>query len=208
MSVDVSKNLNLDYPKTSFTSLEESYEAAMHCEKCDLCRTRSKIVFSQGKSNASVMLIGEAPGKNEDESGIPFVGRAGKLLDELLKTSNINREDHLYICNMVKCRPPKNRVPTPIEMNACWDYLAAQICYVKPKIILLSGTTPMKAILKVKQGISMVRGTWFENVYGAKAMPIFHPSYLLRYQSIEEGTPKWHMIQDVKEIRKAIDELG
>lgn len=207
MPVDIKTNLNLDYPKTTFKSLDESQKSAMSCENCDLCKSRNKVVFAQGKPEAPVMLIGEAPGKNEDESGLPFVGRAGKLLDELFKTANITREEHLYICNMIKCRPPKNRVPTPAEMSACWDYLAAQICYVKPKIILLSGSTPMKAILKVKTGISKIRGTWFENIYGAKAMPIFHPSYLLRYQSVEEGTPKWYMLQDIKAIKQAIDEL-
>ncbi|MGD9581536.1 MAG: uracil-DNA glycosylase family protein [Vampirovibrionia bacterium] len=207
MPVDTDRNLNLDYPKTTFKTLEEARLAALSCKNCELCQSRTNVVFSQGCELAPVMLIGEAPGKNEDESGIPFVGRAGKLLDDLLSSGKIDREKDLYICNMLKCRPPKNRVPTPSEMNACWVYLAAQINFVKPKIILLAGSTPMKAILKTKIGITKLRGSWFENVYGAKAMPIFHPSYLLRYQSVEQGTPKWLMMQDIDLIKKAIDEL-
>lgn len=195
------------WPETSFNSLEEAKEAAMSCNKCILAKSRTKVVFAQGNPGASVMLIGEGPGRHEDESGIPFVGKAGQLLDKIFESVEINRERDVYICNIVKCRPPENRVPTPEEMNACWDYLAAQINFVKPQIILLAGSTAVKGILKTKQGITKIRGNWYEDIFGAKAMPIYHPSYLLRNQSKEVGSPKWQMWQDIKEIKKAMDTL-
>ncbi|MEW5820746.1 MAG: uracil-DNA glycosylase [Cyanobacteriota bacterium] len=192
-------------PETSFLSLEDAKEAAMNCKKCILAQSRTKVVFSQGNPEAKVMLIGEGPGQHEDESGIPFVGRAGQLLDKIFESVDIVRERDVYICNIVKCRPPKNRVPAPEEMDCCYDYLAAQIRYVNPKIILLAGSTAVKGILKTKQGITKIRGTWYENVFGAKAMPIFHPSYLLRNQSKQVGSPKWLMWQDIQEIKRQMD---
>lgn len=194
-------------PETTFKSLEEAREAAMGCQKCVLCKHRTKVVFERGNPLAKVMLIGEGPGQQEDEKGLPFVGKAGQLLDKILEAGNISREKDIYICNIVKCRPPENRVPAPDEMEACWDYLAAQIKYINPKIILLSGTTAVKGVLKAKEGITKIRGRWYDDVYGAKAMPIFHPSYLLRNQSNAEGSPKWLMWQDIKEIKAQIDQL-
>lgn len=194
--------------ETSFNNLEEAKKCALNCDRCELSKSRINVVFSQGRPEAKVMLIGEGPGQHEDESGIPFVGRAGQLLDKIFECVDISRENDVYICNIVKCRPPKNRVPTPEEMDACWDYLAAQIKYVQPKIILLAGSTAAKAILKTKLGITKIRGQWFENVLGAKAMPIYHPSYLLRNQSKAKGSPKWQMWQDIKEIKVQMDLLN
>lgn len=176
------------------------------CEKCfdcDLGKTRTKAVFSDGNINAKIMLIGEAPGQNEDETGLPFVGRAGKLLDQLLLSQNLTREKDIYICNTVKCRPPNNRVPSNFEKEQCRKYLEAQIDIIQPKIILLCGATAVKSILNTKEPISKIRGQWFEGLYDAKIMPIFHPSYLLRNPSIEENTPKWLMLEDIKKIKKA-----
>jgi DNA polymerase len=204
---EVKKETIINLPETTFESLEEAKDAAMKCSRCKLSQTRTNVVFAQGNPKASVMLIGEGPGQHEDESGIPFVGRAGKLLDQILESVDIKREEDLYICNIVKCRPPKNRKPETDEMEACQDYLAAQIRYVKPKIILLAGATAVQGILKTKQGITKIRGSWYENIYGAKAMPIFHPSYLLRNQSKAVGSPKWNMWQDIKEIKKEMDRL-
>lgn len=190
-----------------FNSLEETKEEALKCQKCVLCKTRNNVVFSKGSPQAKVMIIGEGPGQHEDESGIPFVGRAGKLLDKILESQEIDKEKDVYICNIVKCRPPKNRVPTPEEMEACWEYLEAQIKFMAPKIILLTGSTAVRKILKVKLGITKIRGNWYEDIYGARAMPIYHPSYLLRNPSNEKGKPKWQMWQDIKEIRRYMDEL-
>ncbi len=177
-------------------------ETCTKCFDCDLGKTRLNAVFSDGFVNAKIMLIGEAPGQNEDETGLPFVGRAGKLLNELLLSQNLTRENDIYICNTVKCRPPNNRVPTDFEKSQCRKYLDAQIELIKPKIILLCGATAVKSILKSKEPISKIRGQWFEGAKGAKIMPIFHPSYLLRNPSVKEDTPKWLMLEDIKKIKK------
>jgi len=190
-----------------FNTLNEVKEVCKACYKCDLSKSRTQVVFSEGNPSAKLMLIGEGPGRNEDETGLPFVGRAGKLLDKILLTQNITREKEIYICNIVKCRPPENRVPTPVEMGACRVYLEAQIQLIRPKLILLAGATAVKGVLGIKEGISKIRGQWFDGPFESKIMPIFHPSYLLRNESKEPGTPKWLMCQDIQEVRKSLDAL-
>lgn len=182
-------------------------EAAV-CLKCVLGNTRTHSVFSDGNPNAKIMLIGEGPGQQEDETGIPFVGRAGQLLTQILASVGIDRKQDIYICNVVKCRPPQNRKPEPSEMDACFPYLLGQIQTVQPKIILLAGATAVQDILKTKQGITKIRGQWFDTPYGAKAMPIFHPSYLLRNPSKQPGSPKALMWQDMKAVKQELDRLG
>lgn len=190
-----------------YSSLEETQAVALACRKCGLCQTRNNVVFFDGNPEAKLMIIGEGPGQHEDEQGVPFVGRAGQLLTKILEAGNIDRKTETYICNIVKCRPPGNRVPTPDEAAACRPYLEAQIDFVKPKIILLAGATAVQHILRVKDPISKIRGKWFEYRNGARVMPVFHPSYLLRNDSKEVGSPKWLMWQDIKEIRSALDSL-
>lgn len=190
-----------------YSSLEEAQAAAMACQKCGLCATRNSVVFFDGNPKAKLMIIGEGPGQQEDEQGVPFVGRAGQLLSKILEAGNIDRKTETYICNIVKCRPPGNRVPTPDEAAACRPYLEAQIDFVRPRIILLAGATAVQGVMRVKDPISKIRGKWFEYRNGAKVMPIFHPSYLLRNDSKEVGSPKWLMWQDIKEVRKALDAL-
>lgn len=187
--------------------LQSLKETCANCFDCDLGKTRTKSVFSDGSDNAQIMLIGEAPGQNEDETGLPFVGRAGKLLDQILLSHNLTRENDIYICNTVKCRPPNNRVPTDFEKIQCRKYLDEQINIIKPKIILLCGATAVKSILNIKEPISKIRGQWFEGKNGEKIMPIFHPSYLLRNPSIKENTPKWHMLEDIKKIKETYNLL-
>ncbi|MCE3234327.1 MAG: phage polymerase-related protein [Vampirovibrio sp.] len=189
-------------------SLKELACEAATCTRCALSRTRTQAVFSDGNPKASVMLIGEGPGQQEDETGVPFVGRAGQLLTQILSSVGIDRKQDIYICNTVKCRPPQNRKPEPEEMSACFPYLEGQIYWVKPKLILLAGATAVQDVLKTKQGITRIRGQWFDTPFGAKAMPIFHPSYLLRNPSKEKGTPKWLMWQDIKEVRRVMEEMG
>ncbi|MDD3012908.1 MAG: uracil-DNA glycosylase [Candidatus Gastranaerophilales bacterium] len=190
-----------------FKTLKEVEEVCKTCYKCDLSNSRIKVVFSDGTPEAKLMLIGEGPGKNEDETGLPFVGRAGKLLDKILLSQNITREKEIYICNIVKCRPPQNRVPVPSEREACRVYLEAQIQLIRPKLILLAGATAVKGVLGRKEPISKIRGQWFDGPFGSKIMPIFHPSYLLRYESNEPGTPKYLMYQDIQEVRRSLDAL-
>jgi uracil-DNA glycosylase len=187
--------------------LEELAMVAATCQACRLGPTRIKSVFSDGSPKAPLMLIGEGPGQQEDETGIPFVGKAGQLLTQILASVNIERQKDIYICNTVKCRPPGNRKPEADEMAACSGYLAGQIHWVKPKLILLAGATAVQAILQTKVGITKLRGQWYDTPYGIPAMPIFHPSYLLRNQSKEKGSPKWLMWQDIQEVRRQLDTL-
>ena len=187
--------------------LNELKNLCENCFDCDLGKTRHKAVFSDGNIDAKIMLIGEAPGQNEDETGLPFVGRAGKLLDQLLLSQNLTREKEVYICNTVKCRPPANRVPADFEKVQCRKYLDAQIEIINPQIILLCGATAVKSILNIKTPISKIRGQWIVGEKGVKIMPIFHPSYLLRNPSVKENSPKWLMLEDIKKIKEACELL-
>lgn len=193
--------------KTKNATLEDIKKVCSTCIKCDLSKSRTQVVFSAGNPDAKLMLIGEAPGRQEDETGIPFVGRAGKLLDKILLSQNITRDKEIYICNTVKCRPPENRVPTDGEKTACRVYLDSQIQLIRPKLILLAGATAVKSMLETKTPISKIRGQWFDGPLDSKMMPIFHPSYLLRNESKEPGTPKWLMWQDIQEVRRVLDSL-
>ncbi len=188
--------------------LEKIKEQCLGCQKCPLGQTRTNIVFSDGRPNHKLMLIGEAPGFNEDQTGKPFVGRAGQLLDKILASVGLSREKDVYICNTLKCRPPNNRDPLPSEKEACRAYLDAQMAILKPKIIILCGKVALTSFITGATSISKIRGQWFDGPYGAKMMPIFHPSYLLRNQSKAPGSPKWLMWQDIQEIKRAYDELA
>lgn len=177
------------------------------CKGCALASARKNIVFGSGNANtAKVVFIGEAPGEMEDESGMPFVGRAGQLLDEFLTNAGISRDEDIYITNTVKCRPPENRVPTEEEKAACRKFLNAQIDVIKPRAIVLCGATALKSFIELdkKTTISKVRGQWMTiNVDGVDypAMTIFHPSYLLRNHSLEENAPRTLMARDLREIK-------
>lgn len=194
------ENENIEYK-----NIEEVKNACRDCRKCDLAKTRINVVFGEGVFSSKIMLIGEGPGQQEDETGKPFVGKAGQLLDKILESQGFSREKNIYICNVIKCRPPGNRVPTDEEAAACREYLDAQIHLMKPKIIILCGATAVKAMLNIKQGITKIRGQWFEGPLGSKMMPFFHPSYLLRNQSKAEGSPKWNTWQDIKELKRMHD---
>lgn len=191
------------------------------CKNCELHKTRNNVVFADGNpETAKIILIGEAPGENEDLQGKPFVGRAGKLLNEFLEKAGISREKDLYIVNTVKCRPPKNRVPSNIEKESCRKFLLSQIEIINPKVILLCGATALKSFINTKTPISKIRGEILEiELYpspqpspargegeniGKKysAMPIFHPSYLLRNHSVEKNSPRDLMLKDLKLVTK------
>ena len=180
-----------------------------NCKACALSQSRHNVVFADGNpETAKIVLIGEAPGEMEDMSGIPFVGRAGQLLDEFLAEAGISRQDDLYIINTVKCRPPENRVPTDMEKAFCEKFLHAQIDIMNPKAIVFCGATALKSFWEdQKVQISKIRGQWFTvniNNKEYKAMAIFHPSYLLRNHSMEEGSPRRLMQQDLMEIKNSI----
>ncbi len=191
-----------------WTSLEEVWDEASVCTRCDLHCSRTHVVFGSGNPKAKIMFIGEGPGQTEDETGLPFVGRAGQLLTKIVESTGLSREKDTYIANVVKCRPPGNRVPTDQEMAMCFPYLRAQIQYIAPQIIVLVGATALRGVLGIKSPITKIRGQWLETPFnGAKAMPIFHPSYLLRNPSSAEGTPKWLTWMDVQEIKRAYEAL-
>lgn len=187
--------------------LDEIKNKCQNCQKCALGKTRTNIVFSSGVPNNKLMLVGEAPGYWEDQKGEPFVGKAGQLLDKIFECVGLSRKKHVYICNTIKCRPPENRNPLPEEKAACREYLDVQIETLKPKIILICGSVALNSLLPDKGGITKVRGQWFDGPFGAKMMPIFHPSYLLRNDSREKGSPKWLTWQDIKEVKRAYDAL-
>lgn len=187
--------------------LEEVKQKCFNCKKCPLGKTRTNTVFSAGIPNPKLMLIGEAPGYYEDQKGEPFVGKAGQLLDKILGCVGFSRKENIYICNTLKCRPPENRDPLPEEKQACREYLDAQIDIIQPRIILLCGRVAVNSFIDTKLGITKLRGKWYDGPHFSKMMPIFHPSYLLRNDSREKGSPKWLMWQDIKEVRRVYDQM-
>ncbi len=190
-----------------FEELESVKNKCLTCTLCELSKTRTNVVFSDGIPNNKLVLVGEAPGYWEDVKGKPFVGRAGQLLDKIFASVGLSRERDVYICNTIKCRPPNNRNPLPEEKASCRYFLDTQLEILKPKIILICGSVALNSLLPDARGITSVRGKWFEGKYG-KMMPIFHPSYLLRNDSREKGSPKWLMWQDIKEVKRVYDDLN
>ena len=195
--------------KDNNAKFDELIKKVNLCKSCELSKTRTKTVFSDGCEDAPVMFIGEAPGKNEDETGIPFIGRAGQLLRKFLFEVGFGQND-FYIANTLKCRPPENRKPTNAEKEACFCYLEKQIELVNPKIIVLVGSTAMESFIEEKTTITKARGKIFEKETAGKTrkfIPIFHPSYLLRYHSMEIGSPRYLFKEDLTTIKNMISGL-
>jgi len=189
------------------TRLDALGAACGSCRRCGLAQGRQQVVVSRGNPEARLMVIGEGPGAQEDATGLPFVGRAGQLLDQMLASVAIDSNHDAYICNVVKCRPPENRKPTPEEMAACLPWLLEQLELVQPEVILLAGATAVEGILGIRGGITKLRGQW-RQWQGRWLMPVFHPSYLLRNPSRQPGSPKWHTWQDLQEVRRRLDQPG
>ncbi len=164
------------------------------------------LVFGEGNPDANLMLIGEAPGEDEDLSGRPFVGRAGQLLDKILQSVGIER-DEIYITNIVKYRPPGNRNPNFEELNISEPFLMEQIKIIRPQIIATLGNISTKHLLKTNDGITKIHGEYFD-WHGIKLVPIYHPAYLLRNPSREKGKPKWQTWQDMIALKQVLDNLG
>ena len=171
--------LSFDAGKETFTSLDEVRTFIGDCKKCRLHELRKNIVVGEGNPNAALMFIGEGPGEDEDNSGRPFVGRAGQLLTKIIEAMKLKRED-VYIANIVKCRPPNNRTPSEDEIISCAPYLMKQISVLKPKIIVTLGAPSTCTLFNQKIKISAVRGQFYDWKDGIKLMPTFHPAYLLR----------------------------
>jgi uracil-DNA glycosylase family 4 len=166
------------------------------CTRCKLHRTRNKIVFGDGNPKAELVFVGEGPGHDEDMQGLPFVGRAGKLLTQMIEAMGLQRKD-VYICNVVKCRPPENRAPEKDEVAACSPFLLRQIDAIAPKVIVCLGSTAAQTVLETNRGISQFRGQWLE-FRGRKLMATYHPAYLLRNPSAKSEV--WKDLQKVMAV--------
>ncbi len=181
-------------------SLDEIRKECEGCRKCSLAETRTNVVFGVGNPHADVMFIGEAPGEKEDLSGIPFVGAAGKLFDKYLVAVGIPREE-IYIANMLKCRPPKNRDPKPEEQDLCIEYLREQVRAVSPKLIVCLGRIAAMRLIKPDFRITAEHGIWFERG-SFSVCAVYHPSALLR-----DPRKKDDMLADMMEIKRRLDAL-
>jgi len=196
--VDPSWHIAPDWAKSR--SLDELNKKICECQKCSLGRTRTNFVFGVGDPHAEIVLIGEAPGADEDEQGEPFVGRAGQLLNKILAAINLKREE-VYICNILKCRPPNNRDPLPAEVDACEPYLVKQLEIMKPKLILALGRIAGQTLLRTTAGLAELRGG-VHDYHGIKLMVTYHPAALLRNPQWKR--PTW---DDVRLFRKLYDEM-
>ena len=185
--------------------MEETWEsleqACRACNKCELCQTRTNVVFGTGNRNARLLFVGEAPGEQEDLSGTPFVGRAGKLLDQYLEAVGIDRAD-VYIANILKCRPPKNRDPLPAEEDLCIDYLRAQVRLIRPRLIVCLGRIAAMRLIRPDFKITKEHGEWVKR--GEYEMcAVYHPSLLLR-----DPRKKPEMLIDMQAVKKKLDQLS
>jgi len=177
--------------------LDNLKNETLSCTKCDLSETRTHVVFGAGSPKAKLMFVGEAPGMEEDLQGLPFVGRAGKLLTKIIESIGLKRKD-VYIANILKCRPPNNRNPLPTEIMTCENYLIKQIELIKPQVICALGKFAAQTLLRSQEPISRIRGKFYD-YHGAKLIPTFHPAYLLRNPS-----GKGLVWEDMKKIRKLL----
>ena len=182
-------------------SLERIVADIGDCRRCKLCEGRTKIVFGSGNPEARLVFVGEGPGEDEDLQGLPFVGRAGQLLTQMINNTAARegmavRREHVYICNVVKCRPPKNRTPDPDEMEICGQFLYRQLSVIRPRAICALGATAAKALLGAKEGITKLRGRWhwWRDI---PVMPTYHPSYLLRPYNQNAKREAW---EDLKKV--------
>jgi uracil-DNA glycosylase family 4 len=166
------------------------------CTRCKLHSTRNKIVFGDGNPKAQLVFVGEGPGRDEDAQGLPFVGRAGKLLTQMIEAMGLQRKD-TYICNVVKCRPPENRLPEPDEIKTCSPYLLRQLDAIAPKVIVCLGACAAQTLLETNRGISHFRGEWLE-FRGTRLLATYHPAYLLRNPAAKADV--WKDLQKVMAV--------
>jgi len=182
--------------------LDEIARETAACTKCELCKYRKNAVPGEGNPDADVAFVGEAPGADEDKCGRPFVGKAGQLLDKMILAMGLDRKN-IFICNMLKCRPPGNRHPAPEELEACRDYLSRQLSIIRPRVIVTLGNPATKRLLNTGDGITKIRGTWQKmpdtvpGIKGTAVMPTFHPSYVLRRYTVETRRKVWSDLQAV-----------
>lgn len=184
---------------TTEPTLEEIAVDAYECMRCGLCETRNTVVFGDGDPDADIMFIGEGPGENEDQTGLPFVGQAGQLLSKMLEYCFGLTRDEVYIANIVKCRPPNNRDPEPYEITRCMPWLMMQINAVKPKVIVALGRVAAQSLLFSEERIGRMRGKRYA-WEGIPVIPTWHPSYLLRRPMARNDT-----VEDMKVVKEILD---
>ncbi len=184
-------------PPAAFASFADLEAAVRACARCPLCRLRTQAVPGEGNLQTELMFVGEAPGRDEDAQGRPFVGRAGQLLRRIITNAMHFREDEVYITNVVKCRPPENRVPGRDEIEACAPYLVQQIAMIKPRVIVTLGKTPADFFVPGRRSMGELRGNFYEYL-GIPLMPTFHPSYLIRNEGNQEL--KRMVWEDMKQV--------
>jgi len=189
---------DIDASKSLDDTLDAIREDLGDCQRCGLGVSRKELVYGVGNPNARLVLVGEAPGREEDQKGAPFVGEAGRLLNRILQAMGMQRED-VYICNVLKCRPPDNRDPQPDEVATCEAFLIRQIAAIKPQVIIGLGRFAVHSLLKSKVPISRIRGEW-QSYHGIPLMPTYHPAYLLRNP---EG--KRDVWEDMKEVLRRLN---
>ena len=192
---------NLENEKTNGLTLENLNEKMIRCTRCVLARTRNNVVPGMGVKNPLVLVIGEGPGHDEDIQGLPFVGKAGILLDKMLNAIDLDRNKNCYIANVVKCRPPENRNPSPQEMDACFSFLQTQIHILKPKMILCMGKIAIEKLMNQSISITQSHGQFFE-YNSISVMPTYHPSALLRNTDLKR--PAW---EDLKKFKAKLKEF-
>jgi len=188
-------------------SLDEVGAHLGDCQRCGLCEKRSKIVFGDGNPNADILFVGEGPGAEEDKRGLPFVGRAGELLTQMIEKGIGIPRSEVYICNIVKCRPPQNRTPLPPEVAACRPFLDGQIQAIQPKVIVTLGKPAASLLLDREIAITRVRGTWHD-YQGIPLMPTLHPAYVLRQYTPENRRAVWEDLKAAFDRSKADNTNG
>ena len=188
-------------PERLHTSLENVQAELGECKRCSLCNTRKSIIFGEGDEHAQLVFVGEAPGADEDAQGRPFVGQAGQLLSKIIEAMKLDRKN-VYICNILKCRPPGNRNPRPLEIASCEPFLIKQLDVIKPQVICALGSFAAQTLLKSETPITVLRGH-FHKYQGIDVMPTYHPAYLLR-----NPTAKKHVWEDVQKIMKRLEMMA
>ncbi len=189
---------------TFYSDLKKLNRACSNCDHCYLSQKRQQVVVGRGELQPDIAIVGEAPGKQEDKAGQPFVGESGKFLLKILKA--VQLDSRVYFTNIVRCRPPDNRKPTAEEIKACQPYLIDELRLIKPKIIICAGATAVAGLSGKRESITSLRGKWLD-WEGVAVMPLFHPAYLLRKPSLEKDSPKWQTWQDLIAVKLKLERI-
>lgn len=189
---------------TFYSSLEKLNQACSSCNRCSLSKKRHQVVTGRGETKPDIVIIGEAPGKQEDKLGQPFVGDSGKFLGKMLEV--VKLDFNVYFTNVIRCRPPDNRKPSTDEIKTCKPYLVDELRLIEPKIIICAGATAVAGLTGKRESITSLRGKWLD-WEGTNIMPIFHPAYLLRNPSLQKDSPKWQTWHDLIAVKLKLERI-